>query len=72
MSGFLSQTLLNAAYRFDKTTKITGMRYIQIVIALAVDLALFETVFSVYEVMGCVIILTYNLSLLVIKSEQSR
>lgn len=72
VTGFLSQTLLNAAYRFDKTTRITGMRYIQIVIALLVDLTVFETVFSVYEVMGCVIILTYNLSLLVIKSEPSR
>lgn len=72
ITGFLSQTLLNAAYRFDKTTKITGMRYIQIVVSLIVDLWIFDTRFSVYEVMGCVIILTYNLSLIVIKSDQSR
>lgn len=40
------------------------MRYVQILLALMVDLFIVKTQFSIYEIMGCVIILTYNLSLI--------
>ena len=57
-----SMNFMTIASQYEKSGFVTSITYIQLIYALAIDLTWFKTKFDLFEIVGAIIILIFNVS----------
>jgi len=65
--GLLSQLFLSASYKVEKAGRVSTVRYLQVVLSFFVDVLIFNTSFSVQEMLGAFFIVSGNFLIVVLK-----
>ena len=65
--GFLSQVFMSASTKLEKAGRLSTVRYIQVVLAFAADVFIFNTSYHWNEILGVVLIVCTSLAFIVMK-----